>query len=168
MVEVRLRAVRVDLGSSTPVVLLEETEGARRSLPIFIGGPEATAIAFALQGVEPARPMSHDLMRDLVETLGAKVTRVLVTEIRDGTFYAELHLRAGGRDLVVSCRPSDAIALATRTHSPLYVADELMETEGLVIEGDDEDDVTAEGNPEEIVGEFREFLDRITPEDFTS
>ena len=84
MVEVHLRAVRVDLGSSTPVVLLEETEGARRSLPIFVGGPEATAIAFALQGVEPPRPMSHDLMRELVETLGARVVRVLVTELRDG------------------------------------------------------------------------------------
>ena len=98
MVEVHLRAVRVDLGSSTPVVLLEETEGARRSLPIFVGGPEATAIAFALQGVEPPRPMSHDLMRELVEALGAKVVRVLVTELRDGTFFAELHLRSGERD----------------------------------------------------------------------
>jgi bifunctional DNase/RNase len=167
MVEVHLRAVRVDLGSSTPVVLLEETEGARRSLPIFVGGPEATAIAFALQGVEPPRPMSHDLMRELVEALGAKVVRVLVTELRDGTFFAELHLRSGERDLIVSCRPSDAIALATRTHSPLYVSDELMEAEGLVIEPDD-DDVTVEGNPDELVGEFREFLDRIRPEDFTS
>jgi uncharacterized protein len=167
MVEVHLRAVRVDLGSSTPVVLLEETEGARRSLPIFVGGPEATAIAFALQGVEPPRPMSHDLMREIVEALGAKVVRVLVTELRDGTFFAELHLRSGERDLVVSCRPSDAIALATRTHSPLYVSDELMEAEGLVIEPDD-DDVTVEGNPDELVGEFREFLDRIRPEDFTS
>jgi hypothetical protein len=167
MVEVHLRAVRVDLGSSTPVVLLEETEGARRSLPIFVGGPEATAIAFALQGVEPPRPMSHDLMRELVEALGAKVVRVLVTELRDGTFFAELHLRSGERDLIVSCRPSDAIALATRTHSPLYVSDELMEAEGLVIEPDD-DDVTVEGNPDELVGDFREFLDRIRPEDFTS
>jgi bifunctional DNase/RNase len=162
MVEVHLRAVRVDLGSSTPVVLLEETEGARRSLPIFVGGPEATAIAFALQGVEPPRPMSHDLMRELVEALGAKVVRVLVTELRDGTFFAELHLRSGERDLIVSCRPSDAIALATRTRSPLYVSDELMEAEGLVIEPDD-DDVTVEGNPDELVGEFREFLDRIRP-----
>jgi uncharacterized protein len=167
MVEVHLRAVRIDLGSSTPVVLLEETEGARRSLPIFVGGPEATAIAFALQGVEPPRPMTHDLMRDIVEVLGAKVVRVLVTELRDGTFFAELHLRVGERDLVVSSRPSDAIALATRTHSPLYVSDELMEAEGLVIEPDD-DDVTVEGTPDELVGEFREFLDRISPEDFSS
>jgi bifunctional DNase/RNase len=167
MLEVHLRAVRIDLGSSTPVVLLEETEGARRSLPIFVGGPEATAIAFALQGVEPPRPMTHDLMREMLEVLGAKVVRIVVTELRDGTFYAELHLRDGERDLVVSSRPSDAIALATRTHSPLYVADDLMEAEGLVIEPDD-DDVTDEGNPDELVGEFREFLDNIRPEDFSS
>ena len=167
MVEVHLRAVRVDLGSSTPVVLLEETEGARRSLPIFVGGPEATAIAFALQGVDPPRPMTHDLIRELVETLGAKVVRVLVTELRDGTFFAELHLqrhRARHSRLVPAVGRD---ALATRTHSPLYVADDLMESEGLVIEPDD-DDVTVEGNPDELVGEFREFLDKIRPEDFTS
>lgn len=167
MVEVHLRAVRVDLGSSTPVVLLEETEGARRSLAIFVGGPEATAIAFALQGVDPPRPMTHDLMREIVDVLEAKVVRVVVTELRDGTFYAELHLQSAGRDLVVSARPSDAIALATRARAPLYVADDLMEAEGLIIEPDD-DDVTVEGNPDELVGEFREFLDRIRPEDFTS
>lgn len=167
MVEVRLRAVRIDLGSSTPVVLLEETEGARRSLPIFIGGPEATAIAFALQGVEAPRPMSHDLMRELIELLGAKLERVVVTEVRDGTFYAELDLSAGRRDMKVSCRPSDAIALAVRTRSPLYVADDLMESEGLLIEADD-DDVTAQGEPEELVGEFREFLDNLRPEDFSA
>jgi len=164
---VHLRAVRVDLATSTPVVLLEETEGARRSLPIFIGGPEATAIAFALQGVEAPRPMTHDLMCQLIEALGAKIVRVLVTELREGTFYAQLHLLEGERNLVLSCRPSDAIALAARTHSPLYVEDALMDDEGLVIEPD-EDDVTVEANPDEVVGEFREFLERIRPEDFTS
>ena len=126
MVEVHLRAVRVDLGSSTPVVLLEETEGARRSLPIFVGGPEATAIAFALQGVEPPRPMSHDLMRELVEALGAKVVRVLVTELRDGTFFAELHLRAGrtrrrsspaGRPTRSRSRPGHALRCTSPTTS---------------------------------------------------
>lgn len=167
MVEVHLRAVRVDLGSSTPVVLLEETEGAHRSLPIFVGGPEATAIAYALQGVEPPRPMTHDLMTELLSVLDAKVVRIVVTELRDGTFYAELHLRQAERDLVVSSRPSDAIALATRTHAPLYVADELMDSEGLVIEPED-DDVTDDVQPEELVGEFREFLDNIRPEDFSA
>lgn len=166
MVEVRLSGVRVDLHSSTPVVLLQETEGTHRSLPIFVGAPEATAIAFALQGVELPRPMTHDLMTELLDSLGARLTRVVVTELRDSTFYAELHLRTGERDLVVSCRPSDGIALAARTHSPLYVADELMDAEGMVIEPE-ESDVSEAGNPDELVGEFREFLDSVRPEDFS-
>ncbi|MGH9293017.1 MAG: bifunctional nuclease family protein [Acidimicrobiales bacterium] len=167
MVEVRLSAVRVDLQTSTPVVLLQETEGARRSLAIFVGAPEATAIAYALQGVDVARPMTHDLMTELLEVLGARLTRVVVTELREATYYAELQLKAGSRDLAVSCRPSDAIALATRTHSPLYVSDELMEAEGMVIEPE-ETDVSESGNPEELVAEFSEFLDTVRPEDFSS
>lgn len=167
MVEVRLSAVRVDLQSSTPVVLLQETEGAHRSLPIFVGAPEATAIAFALQGVELPRPMTHDLMQQLLEALGARLTRVVVTELRDSTFFAELQLRAGDKDVVVSCRPSDGIALATRMHSPLYVADELMDAEGMVIEPE-ETDVSEGNDADELVGEFREFLDTVRPEDFSS
>jgi len=149
------------------VVLLEETEGSHRSLPIFIGPPEAAAIALALQGVELPRPMTHDLMSLMLDALGARLLRVVVTELRDSTFYAELQLRAGDRNLTVSCRPSDGIALAARTHSPLYVADELMDAEGLVVEPDVED-VSEAGSPEELVGEFREFLDTIRPEDFST
>ena len=148
------------------MVLLQETEGAHRSLPIFVGAPEATAIAFALQGVELPRPMTHDLMTELLEVLGAKLVRVVVTELRDSTFYAELNLRSGEKELTVSCRPSDAIALAARTHSPLYVADELMDSEGLVVEPDD-DDLSEGSNAEELVAEFSEFLDTIRPEDFS-
>ncbi|MHB8245813.1 MAG: bifunctional nuclease family protein [Acidimicrobiales bacterium] len=166
MVEVRLSAVRVDLQTSTPVVLLEETEGAHRSLPIFVGAPEATAIAFALQGVEVSRPMTHDLMTQLLEALGSRLERVIVTKLVEGTFFAELHLRTGQKDHSISCRPSDGIALALRAHSPLYVADDLMDAEGMLIEPD-EDDAPSDGNPEEIVGEFREFLNRVRPEDFS-
>jgi bifunctional DNase/RNase len=166
MVEVRLTAVRVDLQSSNPVVLLEETEGAHRSLPIFVGAPEATAIAFALQGVELPRPMTHDLMTDVLETLGTRLERVVVTKLVESTFFAELQLRTGEQSRVISCRPSDAIALALRTHSPLYVADDLMDAEGLLIQPDD-DDVDEDESPEEIVGEFREFLDNVRPEDFS-
>src|SRR5205823_6870653 len=110
MVEVHLAAVRVDLQSNTPVVLLQETEGARRTLPIFIGAPEATAIAFALQGVTTSRPMTHDLFKDVLVALGVTLERVLITELREGTFYAELHLNGPGGATVVSSRPSDAIA----------------------------------------------------------
>lgn len=168
VVEVRLSAVRVDLQSNTPVVLLQETEGAQRSLPIFIGPPEATAIALALQGIVPPRPMTHDLMRDLLEALDAHVTRVVVTEVREQTYYAQIHLQVGARTLEISSRPSDAIALATRTSSPLYVADELMDAEGLLLppEGDD-DEAEEESNPDELVGQFREFLEQVRPEDFS-
>jgi bifunctional DNase/RNase len=166
MVEVRLSAVRVDLQSSTPVVLLEETEGARRSLPIFVGAPEATAIAFALQGVELPRPMTHDLMTQLIDSFDAHLERVVVTKLVESTYFAELQVRTGAKEIVISCRPSDGIALALRTHSPLYVADEIMDLEGLMIEAD-EDEVKETANPEEIVGEFRAFLDRVRPEDFT-
>ena len=166
MVEVRLSAVRVDLQSSTPVVLLEETEGAHRSLPIFVGAPEATAIAFALQGVELPRPMTHDLMTTLLETLETHLDRVVVTKLVESTFFAELQLRTGGREVTISCRPSDGIALALRTHSPLYVSDELMDAEGVVIEPEEEEEAE-QASPDEIVGEFREFLDRVRPEDFS-
>ncbi len=159
----RLTAVRVDLQSNTPVVLLQEVAG-ERSLPIFIGAPEATAIAFAIQGVEVPRPMTHDLMKDLLDALGANVERVVVSEVRDATYFAEIHLAVGGRALELSSRPSDAIALAARTHSPLFVEDELMESAGVVLDDDEDDDEA----PEEIVGEFREFLERVRPEDFTT
>lgn len=168
MVEVRLSAVRVDLQSNTPVVLLQETEGAQRSLPIFIGPPEATAIALALQGITPPRPMTHDLMRDLLEALDAHVTRVVVTEVREQTYYAEIHLQVGARTLEISSRPSDAIALATRTSSPLFVSDELMDAEGMMIDTEAEEDESGEeSNPDELVGQFREFLEQVRPEDFS-
>lgn len=165
MVEVELAAVRVDLQSNTPVVLLQEVEGARRTLPIFIGPPEATAIAFAIQGVTPPRPMTHDLMRDLLETLGASVERVVITELRATTYFAELQLHQGGQRSVVSSRPSDAIALAARVGAPLFVAEEVMESEGVMLAEDDEEE---RSNPDELVGQFREFLDNVRPEDFSS
>ncbi|MCU1492423.1 MAG: hypothetical protein JWO62_187 [Acidimicrobiaceae bacterium] len=164
MLEVRLAAVRVDLQSNTPVILLQEKDG-ERSLPIFIGAPEATAIAFAIQGIAVPRPMTHDLMKDLVELLGATVSRVVVTEVREKTYFAEIHLEMSGQRLEVSSRPSDAVALAARTGSPLFVADELMEDAGILVEMGDE--VEGEGGSEELVGEFLEFLDNVRPEDFS-
>ncbi len=167
MVEVRLRAVRVDLQSNTPVLLLQETEGEGRTLPIFIGTPEATAIAYALQGMAMPRPMTHDLIKDVLSAVDIDVERVVITELRSSTYYAELHLRRGSDRSIVSSRPSDAVAVAVRTASPLYVSDELMDAEGimLAIDGaEDEDDAS----PEELVGQFRQFLDSIRPEDFGS
>ena len=166
MVEVHLAAVRVDIQSKNPVVLLQEREGAR-TLPIFIGPAEARAIALALEGVVTERPMTHDLIKDLMEALGARLARIVITELRDTTYFAEMHLDVGDRRVVVSSRPSDAIAVAVRTGTPLFVSDELLEAEGLVLQaeegGDEEGD---EGNPEELVDQFREFIQGVRPEDF--
>ena len=164
MVEVRLSAVRVDLQSNTPVLLLQETGGTGRTLPIFVGAPEATAIAFALQGVEPPRPMTHDLMRDIVLALGATVQRVVITELRSATYFAEVSLERAGERVTVSSRPSDAVALAVRVGCGIYVADDLMDEEAIVLEiYDDEADAM---NPDELVGQFRKFLEDLKPEDF--
>ena len=164
MVEVRLRAVRVDLQSNTPVLLLQETEGQGRTLPIFIGTPEAAAIAYALQEIEMPRPMTHDLIRDVLGSLDAELERVVITELRSSTYFAEMTLLRAGARTAVSCRPSDAVAVAVRTGAPLYVADDLMDSEGVIIavEGDPDE----EGNPDELVGQFRQFLDSVRPEDF--
>jgi bifunctional DNase/RNase len=170
MVEVRLRAVRVDLQSNTPVLLLQETDGEGRTLPIFIGTPEAASIAYALQGVTMPRPMTHDLMRDLLTSLDVEIERVVITELQNATYYAELRLKRGGDVTVVSSRPSDAVAVAVRTGSPLFVSDELMDAEGIMLASDgvDDDDDEEETPPEELLGQFHEFLKEIKPEDFAT
>jgi hypothetical protein len=166
MVEMELIAVRVELPGNTPVVVLRELGGDGRLLPIFIGQPEATAIAFALDGVRTPRPMTHDLMRDLLEELGATVERVVVTHLDEGTFYAEIHMKAGGDDHRVSSRPSDAMALALRIDCPIFAADEVVDEAGMVPE--DEGDDGSAAPAEEVVDQFREFLDNVNPDDFAS
>lgn len=155
MIELELVGVRVELPHNQPIVLLKEQTG-ERYLPIWIGAVEATAIAFALQGVETARPLTHDLMRDLLDALTVQVDRVVVTELRDGTFYAEVQMSQGGDGVVVSSRPSDAIALAVRTNTPIFADESVMDEAGIEIEDDDEHEVER----------FKEFLDSVSPEDF--
>jgi uncharacterized protein len=168
MVEVRLRAVRVDLQSNTPVLLLQETDGEGRTLPIFIGTPEAAAIAYALQGVTMPRPMTHDLMRDLLNSLDVQIERVVITELQNATYFAELRLRRGNDVTVVSSRPSDAVAVAVRTGSPLFVSDELMDAEGILLAPDEAEDDGDEPPPEVLIGQFQEFLEDVKPEDFAT
>jgi len=166
MVEVVLRAVRVDVGSSTPLLLLEEV-GGDRVLPIFIGAPEATAIAYALQHVATPRPMSHDLLGNVVSALGAKVFAVEIDDLIDNTFFASIRLLQGDQEVVVSARPSDAVALALRVGSPILVKDELMSEEPRLVlldEDDDEDDEDIDAD--ELLAELRDFLDTVNPEDF--
>jgi bifunctional DNase/RNase len=166
MVEVVLRAVRVDVGSSTPLLLLEEL-GGPRVLPIFVGAPEATAIAYALQNVETPRPMSHDLLGNVIKALGAQLFAVEITELVDNTFYANLKLLRDHVEIDVSARPSDAVALALRAGAPILVSDQLMNEQGKVMSLDDEGDETdEEPNEAELVAELRDFLDNVRPEDF--
>ncbi len=165
MVEVVLRAVRVDVGSSTPLLLLEEV-GGERVLPIFIGAPEATAIAYALQHIETPRPMSHDLLGNVITSLGARLFAVEITHLLANTFYANLRLLREGKEILVSARPSDAVALALRVGAPLLVSDELMNDEGQVLEISDEDEEDSPESEATLLAELRDFLNNVRPEDF--
>jgi bifunctional DNase/RNase len=167
MVEMHLVAVRVELPTNTPVVLLQETTGEERTLPIFVGTPEATAIAYALQGVVPPRPMTHDLMRDLLIATDVEVDSVVITELRGSTYFAEINLSQNGEQYTVSARPSDAIALAVRMGVPIYADDDLIDTEGVVLADSEDEEIEAE-QTEELVTEFREFINDVKPEDFSS
>jgi hypothetical protein len=138
--------------SNQPIVLLREIDG-ERFLPIWIGANEASAIAFAQQGVVPARPLTHDLLRDVVDALGANLEQVQITELSDGIFYAVLAFQGGTQ---VSARPSDAIALALRTGTPIFGAESVLEEAGIDVPDEQEDEVE----------KFREFLDQISPDDF--
>jgi bifunctional DNase/RNase len=144
--------VRVEMPSNSPIVLLKESAG-KRYLPIWIGAMEATAIAFAQQGVVPARPLTHDLLKDVLESLQRRLEQVQITDLNDGVFFATLVFDDGTE---VSARPSDAIALALRTGSPIVGAEEVLDEAGILIEDEQEDEVE----------KFREFLDNISPEDF--
>ncbi len=150
--------VRVELPTNTPILLLRERDG-NRYLPIWIGTPEATAIALALEGVETARPLTHDLMKTMLDTLGADIERVDVTSLDEGTFFADLVIESEGELLTISSRPSDAIALATRTGAPVFASRALLDEAGVEIHDDSE---------EAEIERFREFLDDVTPEDFES
>ena len=154
MREVDVLGVRVEMPSNQPLVLLREVAG-ERYLPIWIGAVEATAIAFAQQGVVPPRPLTHDLLKDILEATGNELTEVQITEVKDGVFYASLVFGTG---VSVSARPSDSIALALRTGTRIVCAEEVLAEAGLAVPAEQEDEVER----------FREFLDQVTPEDFES
>ena len=160
MIPVELIGVRVEVPANTPMVLLREQQGRHRLLPIYIGTPEASAIHYALEGIEPPRPFTHDLMLSTIDELGASLDKVVVTEMRDRTFYAELHLSADGDDKIISCRPSDAIALAVRCGASLFAGEELLDEHGQEPPEEPEEDAA------EIIDEFKDFLDDVDPADF--
>jgi bifunctional DNase/RNase len=165
MIEMELVGVRVEMPSSSPIALLREVGGDRRVLPIFIGAPEATAIAFALEEVVTPRPMTHDLLQNLLEDLGVSLERITVTEIRDGVFHAELELHGHDGTHTLTSRPSDAIALAARTGSPIFASEVVLAEAGYLENDDEPNDGEA---PEEVVEQFRDFIDSVNPEDFAT
>jgi bifunctional DNase/RNase len=157
MIEMELTGVRVELPTNQPIVLLRE-RGGERYLPIWIGAAEAAAIALSLQGVVTPRPMTHDLLKNILEDLTVEVQRIVVTELRDSTFYATIALQRGTDGFEVSSRPSDAIALAVRMSVPIFAEEGVLEEASILIPGDEDEEVE----------KFREFLDNVTPEDFAS
>jgi len=163
MQEMELVGVRVEMPANVPVLYLREMAEPSRLVPIFIGAPEATAIALALDEIHTPRPMTHDLIREIFDVLGVDVEKVVVTELSEKTFFAELHLMAEGRHHTVSSRPSDAIAIAARMGTPIFMADPVIDEVGFT---EDQDGQADEDQSEEVVEQFKEFIDSISPEDF--
>jgi hypothetical protein len=144
------------------MVLLQEQSGDHRLLPIYIGSPEAASIHYALEGVDPPRPLTHDLFITVIDRLGATLSKVVVTEVRDHTYYAELHLAVGDDEQIISSRPSDAIALAVRCEAPLFAAKSLLDDVGQIPEPEPEEEA------EEIIDEFKDFIESVSPDDFAT
>jgi bifunctional DNase/RNase len=158
MFEMVIYGVSFDLVGKQPIVLLKTADG-NKFLPIWIGHPEAAAILMKLQGASTPRPMTHDLMADMLEQLDAEVLRITVTELRDNTFYASITVQQNGSEIDIDSRPSDAIAIAVRAEAPIFAAEHVIEESAIEFEGE-------EVNEEEIVDEFRKFLDDVSPDQF--
>jgi bifunctional DNase/RNase len=152
--------VSFDMVGKQPIVLLKTVDG-NKFLPIWIGHPEAAAILMKLQGAETPRPMTHDLLSEVLEQMEAKCERVSVTELRDNTFFAQITISMNGSQLEIDSRPSDALALAVRCEAPIFAAEDVIEESAIEFEHEVED-------TEEVVDKFKEFLDNVSPEDFAA
>jgi len=153
--------VSFDLVGKQPIVLLKTADG-NKFLPIWIGHSEAAAILMKLQSQASPRPMTHDLLSDMLEQLGAQIIRITVTELRENTFYAQITLQQDGGELEIDSRPSDAIALAIRAEAPIFAADRVIEESAIEFEGEEID----QDRLDEEVAKFRNFLDEVTPDQF--
>jgi hypothetical protein len=161
MQEMLIYGVSFDLVGKQPIVLLKTADG-NKFLPIWIGHPEAAAILMKLQSQAPPRPMTHDLLSDMLEQLGAQIVRITVTELRENTFYAQITLQQDGGEIEIDSRPSDAIALAIRAEAPIFAADRVIEESAIEFEGEEID----QDRLDEEVAKFRNFLDEVTPDQF--
>lgn len=160
MKTISVRSVRLDRLSGTPVVSLREDDLPRRQFEIFIGGPEAASIKSALDGETTPRPLTHDLYVQTIERLGLEIVRVVLTHVTEGTYFADVIVRTNDGEVAISSRPSDALAIALRATCPIYASDDLLEMVGEVPE---DEPVNTEA---EIIDEFRDFIENISPEDF--
>ena len=158
MQEMVIYGVSFDMVGKQPIVLLKTIDG-NKFLPIWIGHPEAAAILMKLQGASTPRPMTHDLISDMINELDAQCIRVAVTELKENTFFASITLRVNGQEVEIDSRPSDALAVAVRTSAPIYVAEDVIQESAIEFEHEVED-------TEEVVDRFKKFLDEVTPEDF--
>ena len=158
MVEMVIYGVSFDLVGKQPIVLLKTAE-ANKFLPIWIGHPEAAAILMKLQGATAPRPLTHDLLVNILGELDVEIVRVTVTELRENTFYASITVQQNGSEMEIDSRPSDALALAVRVSAPIFAAEDVIEESAIEFEHDVED-------TEEVVDKFKEFLDEVNPDDF--
>jgi bifunctional DNase/RNase len=161
MQEMHIYGVSFDLVGKQPIVLLKTAEG-NKFLPIWIGHPEAAAILMKLQSAATPRPMTHDLVTDMLDQLGAQVIRITVTELRENTFYAQITVQQDGSEVEIDSRPSDAIALAIRADAPIFAADEVIEESAIEFEGDE----ISQEDLEKEVSKFKQFLDHVSPDEF--
>jgi hypothetical protein len=159
MHEMVIYGVSFDMVGKQPIVLLKTADG-NKFLPIWIGHPEAAAILMKLQGASTPRPMTHDLVTDLLDKLEARVVRIAVTELRENTFYAVVTVAVDGSEIEIDSRPSDAIALAVRADAPIFADESVIEESAIEFEHEDV-------NEEEVVEEFKKFLDEVKPDDFS-
>ncbi|HVD10996.1 MAG TPA: bifunctional nuclease family protein [Gaiellaceae bacterium] len=160
MQEMVIYGVSFDMVGKQPIVLLKTQDG-NKFLPIWIGHPEAAAILMKLQGANTPRPMTHDLLTEVLEQLDARIVRIAVTELRENTFYALITVAVNGSEIEIDSRPSDAIALAVRSGAPIFAAEAVIEESAIEFEHEDV-------NEEEVVEEFKKFLDEVKPEDFST
>ncbi len=158
MQEVSIYGVSFDMVGKQPIVLLKTMDG-NRFLPIWIGHPEAAAILMKLQGAPTPRPMTHDLVTDMLGELNARVSKISVTELRENTFYAVITLQVNDSEIEIDSRPSDALALAVRTSAPIFVADQVIDDSAIEFGSEPAEE-------QEVVDEFKKFLEDVSPDDF--
>jgi uncharacterized protein len=164
-IQMSVGGLTLDPVTKTPIVILKDTEN-KLNLPIWIGLLEATAMATEIEGIKMARPMTHDLLKNILGEVGCSVESIEITELKENTYYAMVHLKLSGRDLLIDSRPSDAIALALRTKSPIYVAKAVLEASSVLQQNEEGKEAAVENVSNVSKEKWAEILEKMAPEDF--